>query len=498
VLRSLRPKGYQRETFVDNKPHPLDVARIETLKRFVTSGMQQLGIPGLAFSLIDGGKVVYQGGLGVRQLGRPERVDADSLFIAASNTKALTTLLLARLVDEHKLRWDERVIEAYPSFKLGDAETTRRVLVKHLVCACTGMPRQDLEWLMQFKSGSASSTMKLLGEMQPTSQFGDLFQYSNVMVAAAGYVAASMANPDMELGAAYDKAMRTEIFGPLGMLHTTFDFATAQSGNYARPHGDDADGKPKLARMDLNYSAVPIRPAGAMWTSVRDLSKYVQMELARGRLPDGQQFISEENLLARRVPQVMVSEDVYYGMGLVVDRRWGIPVIHHGGDLAGYHSDMTWLPDQGVGAVILTNGDYGWALTGPFLRRLVELIFDGKSEAEAQLRSQASDRAADTKVTRQRLVIPADKSKAAQLANRYGNPRLGALIVGRDAHGVTFNFGDLHSKVASRNNDDGTTSFVTIDPTLSGVNFVVGEREGKRALILRDAQHEYVYLEEST
>jgi CubicO group peptidase (beta-lactamase class C family) len=92
--------------------------------------------------------VVYQGGLGVRQLGKPERVDADSLFIAASNTKALTTLLLARLVDEHKLRWDEPVIEAYPSFRLGDAETTRRVLVKHLVCACTGMPRQDLEWLM--------------------------------------------------------------------------------------------------------------------------------------------------------------------------------------------------------------------------------------------------------------------------------------------------------------------------------------------------------------
>jgi hypothetical protein len=159
---------------------------------------------------------------------------------------------------------------------------------------------------------------------------------------------------------------------------------------------------------------------------------------------------------------------------------------------------MMWLPDQGVGAVILTNGDYGWALPGPFLRRLVEVIFDGKSEAEAQLRSQASDRAADTKVTRQRLVIPADKSKAAQLAKRYRNPRLGALIVGRDAHGVTFNFGDLHSKVASRNNDDGTTSFVTIDPTLSGVNFVVGECEGKRALILRDAQHEYVYLEEST
>jgi len=69
----------------------------------------------------------------------------------------------------------------------------------------------------------------------------------------------------------------------------------------------------------------------------------------------------------------------------LVDRRWGVTVIHHGGDLAGYHSDMMWLPEYGVGAVILTNGDTGHALRGPMLRRMVELMFDGKPEAAEQL-----------------------------------------------------------------------------------------------------------------
>ena len=105
-------------------------------------GDQQSGV---GMALVDGGKVVYQGGLGVRELGKPEPVDENTLFMAASNTKGMTTLLLAELVDEKKLQWDEAVIEVYPSFKLGNADTTKKVLVKNLICACTGLPRQDLE-----------------------------------------------------------------------------------------------------------------------------------------------------------------------------------------------------------------------------------------------------------------------------------------------------------------------------------------------------------------
>src|SRR5262249_25380593 len=144
TLQSLRPKGYEREMFTGKKAHPLDDKRLATLKDFVAAGMKMLDTPGVGLAFIDGGKTVWAGGLGVKELGKPGPVDADTLFMAASNTKALTTLLLAELVDEGKMRWDQPVTELFPAFKLGDEATTKQVKVENLICACTGMPRQDL------------------------------------------------------------------------------------------------------------------------------------------------------------------------------------------------------------------------------------------------------------------------------------------------------------------------------------------------------------------
>jgi CubicO group peptidase (beta-lactamase class C family) len=372
------------------------------------------------------------------------------------------------------------------------------VLVKHLICACTGMPRQDLEWLFEYREATPASSLALLGTMQPTSQFGEVFQYSNLMAAAAGYVGGSLAFPGKELGAAYDQAMQTRVFGPLGMTHTTFDFATALRGDVAQPHGEDVDGNVRKARMDLNESIVPARPAGGVWTSAHDLSRYVMMELAKGALPDGKRLVSEENLLARRAPQVLVSEDITYGMGLFVDKRWGIEVVHHGGDLAGYHSDMFWLPEYGVGGVILTNADPGVLLRGPLIRKLVELMFDGKPEADATLATAIAQRKATIAKERERLVVPADAAEAGKLASHYRNAALGSLDVSKQGGAVVFDVGEWRSTAASRKNDDGTISFVTIDPTSLGFEFVVAPpKDGKRSLVIRDAQHEYVFQEEA-
>ena len=497
ALQSLRPKGYSRESFAGKKANPLDEKRLATLKEFVASGMKMLDTPGVGLAFLDGGKTIWAGGLGVKDQGLPDPVGPDTLFLAASNTKALTTLLLAELVDQGKMRWDQPVTELFPEFKLGDEATTKQVLVKHLICACTGMPRQDLEWLFEYRAETPASAMKLLGTMQPTSRFGEVFQYSNLMAAAAGFIGGSKAVPGKDWGQAYDEAMRAMVFDPLGMASTTFDFARALKGDVAQPHGDDVDGKVTRARMDLNYSVVPVRPAGGVWTSARELARYVEMELAKGMLPSGKRLVSAENLLARYEPNVIVGEDVTYGMALMVDTRYGIPVVHHGGDLSGYHSDMIWLPDHGVGAVILANSDSGVILRGPLLRRLLEVLFDGKPEAEEMLKVAAAQRKAAIAKERERLVVPADPAAVAKLAPRYVSEALGEVTVRKEGNATLFDVGEWKSTVASRKNDDGTTSFLTIDPALSGFEFVVADKEEKRRLIVRDAQHEYVFAEEA-
>ena len=495
ILDRLLPKGYSRESFAGKAAHKLDDARLGQLKQFVEDARQALDVPGVAIGIVQDGKVVFADGFGVRESGKPSKIDGDTLFMIASNTKAMTTLMLAKLVAQGKFGWETPVTQLLPDFKLGNADTTRQVLVKHLICACTGLPRQDMEWLFQSEGSTPESVMRSLATMQPTSKFGELFQYSNPMAAAAGFAGGHVVYPDKELGAAYDAAMQTLVFDPLGMKSTTFDYAKALRVNHAMPHGLDVDGKTVSASMDLNYTIIPARPAGAAWSSVKDVLRYVQMELDKGRLPNGSTYIDEAALLERRKAQVALGNDDVYGMGLIVNRTWGIPVVHHGGDMLGFHSDMLWLPEHNVGAVILTNSDPGVYIRGPFQRRLLEVLFDGKLEASENVAAQTRTLKENIAAERKRLTVPPDGTAVGKLAARYRNAELGDIGVSKLGGAAWFDFGSWKSEMASRKNDDGTLSFVTISPGEDGFEFVVADKEGARNLVLRDAQHEYVFVE---
>lgn len=491
----LLPKGYERESFAGKQAHVLDKARIAELGKFVENSQKLLGVPGVSIGIVQNGKVVFAGGFGVREIGKPAKVDANTKYIVASNTKALTTLMLGKLVDEKKLTWESTATSLLPQFKLGDADTTSKVLVKHLICACTGLPRQDMEWLFEYGNLTAEGALATLATMQPTSKFGELFQYSNPMAAAAGFIGGHVAFPKLELGKAYDEAMRTRVFAPLGMTNTTFDFKRGQQGNYAAPHAPDIDGKTTLAIGTVNRAVIPVRPAGGAWSNVRDMLKYVQMELAEGKLPNGKQYISKETLLARRAPQIATGQDSTYGMGLSVTTRYDVTVVHHGGDMIGYHSDMMWLPEHGVGAVILTNGDPGWLIRTLFRRKLLEVLFDGKPEADADIETAAKNWYAEIETERKLLTVPASPEEAGKLAAKYANEALGEIAVSTAGGATVFDFGEWKTEVATKKNPDGSTSFVTTVPGMSGIELVAGTANDKRTLTVRDAQHEYVFVE---
>ncbi|WP_207790280.1 serine hydrolase domain-containing protein [Glacieibacterium frigidum] len=499
VLQSLRPAGYARETFAGRTPLPMTPERIAQLQAFVGEAMQQLGIPGAAFALTDRKGTIYSTGLGVRELGRPAKVSADSEFMIASNTKGMSTLLLAKLVDEGRLTWDQPVTQLYPAFKLGSADTTSKVLVRHLVCACTGLPRKDMEWLFNTNSASpASGTFTQLAATAPTSGFGEVFQYNNLMASAAGYLGGHLAYPGMELGKAYDRAMEEKIFKPLGMTATTFDYAKAMAGDWARPHGDSIDGATVAfgnAGMKLNRSVIPYRPAGGAWSTANDLIKYVRFELNEGRLDNGTQWVSAKNLLERRAPFVPVGEDRFYGMGMQTDRDLGVDVVHHGGSMFGYKSDIMLVPSAGIGAVILTNAEDGQSLLRPFMRRLLELIYDGKPEAAGDVAAAAARIKAEFAKERQLIALPPDPAAVAALAGAYTSPELGPLKIEKRGPDVLFSFTTVTSKAATKKNDDGSISFVMTDPTIAYAPVVVAKDGDRRALIIRDGQHEYRFAE---
>jgi hypothetical protein len=221
------------------------------------------------------------------------------------------------------------------------------------------------------------------------------------------------------------------------------------------------------------------------------------LELAKGRLPNGNVLVSETNLLARRKPYAKLGAYGSYGMGLQVENRWGTPVVSHGGSMLGFKSDIMFLPEHGVGAVILTNADTGGLILGPFRRRFLEVLFDGKPEAAEDLAKAAENYRAVQAKFRERLAVPPDGDATGRLAARYTSPELGELAVLRQGPSTVFDLGEWRSSVASRKNDDGTISFITIDPGAAGFEFVETKRNDKRALIVREGQHEYIFTEAS-
>jgi hypothetical protein len=134
-------------------------------------------------------------------------------------------------------------------------------------------------------------------------------------------------------------------------------------------------------------------------------------------------------------------------------------------------------------------------LLGSFQRRLLEILYDGKPEAVADVASRAASHKAEIAKERERLVVPADPATVAGLARKYSSKELGDLEVITHEGATAFDLGEWKSTVASRKNDDGTISIITIDPGTEGFEFVVGEREGKRVLVIRDGQHEYTFTE---
>jgi hypothetical protein len=144
--------------------------------------------------------------------------------------------------------------------------------------------------------------------------------------------------------------------------------------------------------------------------------------------------------------------------------------------------------------VVLTNGDPGWIVRDQFQRKLLEVLFDGRPEADAQAEARAKTFYEQLAAERKLLTVPAEAAAVAQLARSYRNDALGDIAVRTEQGATVFDFGEWRSEVASRKNPDGTISILTITPGVFGFEFVVGSGT-PRTLTVRDAQHEYVFTE---
>ena len=329
------------------------------LDKFIQSAMHQWKVPGLAIGIVQGSRVVYLKGFGVRDIKTGEPVTPDTLFDIGSCTKAFTSASVGILVDRGKMHWDDHVNEYVPFFHLRDPMADENVTIRDLLTHRTGMGGTDLLWY-----GSPFSLKQIIRHVRyikPTAGFRALFQYQNVMYATAGYAVGEAT------GGTWENFVRQNICEPLGMSGADFSAVDAQkAADHATPHLEQPNG---------TVNTIPwrnvdnIAPAGSINAGVRDMTKWIAMQLNDG-VANGKRLISDKSMTEMHTPQIVVPAggefqlffpypmQLSYGMGWFIEDYRGHQIILHPGDIDGFASVVVLIPEVRTGFVILANLDH--------------------------------------------------------------------------------------------------------------------------------------------
>src|SRR5690606_22805433 len=272
-------------------------------------------------------------------------------------------------------------------FAVADPDLTQSITMRNLLCACTGVPRRDLELFFNRSELGAEGIVESLGTFEFFTDFGEAFQYSNQIVATAGYAAAAAAGAEYgDFFEGYVNALHERVLDPIGLYATALSMDEVVSkGEHAMAHEQNiVSGEYEPIGLENEDLLTPIAPAGSHWSTAMDMARYLITELQVGVTPDGARVVSEENLRETWEPQVPVSATESYGLGWFRGEWKGLERLYHGGNTLGFTSELTFVPQAGVGIVVLTNARNANTFTGAVTLRVLELIYDQPADSAAQ------------------------------------------------------------------------------------------------------------------
>ncbi len=344
----------------------LSSAQVDSI---VAESMKRMPQAGVAIAVVKDGKVIHSGGYGLCSINGREKVDGNTLFAIASNSKAFTAAALAMLVDEGKLDWNDKVVEYIPEFRMYDPYITENFTVEDLLTHRSGLGLGAGD-LMIFPDGSdftIGDVARSFQYQEQVSQFRTKFDYDNLLYIIAGEVVHRVS------GQSWEDFIEENIMAPLGMNRSAASFSRLKNtSNVAAPHSSENG---KLEQVD-RYSHELTNAAGGIYASVNDMSRWMLMQLNGGKYGEGlsRQLFSEARQGEMWYPHTMLNFDVdphsryerhfsAYGLGWQLADYKGNVVMTHTGGLPGMLSMVALVPALDLGVVVLTNtqpGGYGY------------------------------------------------------------------------------------------------------------------------------------------
>lgn len=433
-----------------SKDEPLPPALVADLELYVKRLMRQNDVPGVSMILVEGDKVIYHRGFGVRDLESSAPVTSGTLFGIGSTTKSMTAIMMASLVDDGLITWDTHLTDILPKFAMSDPQLTQAMTIRHTLCMCSGVPERKEAISVEYRSMKAENVIEMLASVPRSGSFGNTFNYSSPMVAAGGYIAAMAAGGKYgHLAQAYADVMQERLFDPLGMTVSTFSIEKAvASGNYATPYYSSLTDY-EAVPPELEGIFTPMAPAGALWSNTDDLGKYLVMLLNGGVASDGKRVVSQENLTYLWKPQIAIDDTVSYGLGWYVENYHGLTVIHHCGGTVGFASELVVIPDLDIGFALLANRlDMVKPIGRMATYRLLEMLTGSEQVYDQGVHKSAWEVEKQiitlSLVTRKRV----NPDKIAPFLGSYHNTLLGDIkLVLHADHTLWIDFGEYESAI---------------------------------------------------
>ncbi|KRE92499.1 serine hydrolase [Frateuria sp. Soil773] len=430
---------------------PLLPAQLQDFGAYVDSARKAFDVPGIAVAIVKDGQVVMEQGFGLREMGKPDKVDARTLFAIASNTKAFTAAALQQLAEAGKLKMDDRVIDHLPWFRMSDAYVTHEMRISDLLAHRSGLSlgAGDLLYWPP-TSYTTKEVVERLAKVPIKNGFRSGYAYDNILFAVATLVI------EQASGQSFADYLREHIFKPVGMDESLVDMT------YLKPGMDVATGHAKADFKDLK----PVPPmawlndpgAGGIYASVHDLAKWMNVQLAGGALPatgaDGKpaRLFSEESqhemwsvLTPIRIgkppiPELapLVPNFSGYGESWFLSDYRGRKLVWHTGGWPGMVSRLTLVPELKLGVVVLTNAESGAAFNAVTYRALdAYLNPDQKTDWVAAYakavklsESKADDSFARHEAARDKNGKPS--LALAKYAGTYRDPWYGDVVVSQE------------------------------------------------------------------
>ena len=399
--------------------------------KYVAQATRDWRIPALAIAVVKDDSLVFAKGYGVLEVGTSRAANEHTRFAIGSTTKAMTSAALAMLVDEGKLRFDDRVSRYIPELQLSDPWVTRELTIRDLLTHRTGLPGTDLFWAVPSWRYSQAEVIRRLRYIEPSESFRSTWQYQNVMYALSGTIIERVS------GMPWDAFIRTRIFAPLGM--TESEALVSQiigKPNVAMPHGLVRDS----VRVVPVRSTDDVASAGSVWSSVVDMSKWMRFVLDSGRVGN-KRLIKAETFRELITPQISAPMDQYpalsiakpdffsYGLGWFIQDYRGEQVWMHTGSINGLCAIIGLMPNKRLGVYVLENLDHAELRHG--LMYSAFDLYSGGSQRDwsAELKKlferparQASANAAGRTVTPPSL--PLERYAGTYVDSAYGEVRV--------------------------------------------------------------------------